>query len=367
MLSILVSFMVVYQTMGALKHRTYQVVGGLTGICAYILAMKGTINAKGVFAVDWNRFGPTGIVVALLIAVYVSIIFNLIAKLHLFENNDTIPEFVQEWIKNIIPIFLAILILKIVINDLDVDLFPIVTAIFNPIQAIAQTYWGFLLMAMIPAFFFSMGISGWTWSGPQNAIYIPAMAANVAAVAHGGVARNLTTSEVLSGISLVILGGIGCTLALNIYFLFSKSKRLRTLGRVCIGPSIFNINEPILFGTPIVFNPILMLPMWICTFVGATITWFILKLGWLNVPHIQMTLVGTIPGPVSTVMFTQDMRGVLWWVILLLIYLGIWYPFFKVYERQTIAEENKEAERQAAKKANKGVSSVLESDVATNA
>ena len=90
MLSLLVAFMMVYQEMGSLKHRNYQVVGGLTGICAYILAMKGT-TVDGVYSVIWNRFGPTGIVVAICIGLYVSIIFHLIAKLNLFKNNNTIP------------------------------------------------------------------------------------------------------------------------------------------------------------------------------------------------------------------------------------------------------------------------------------
>ena len=156
MLSLLVAFMMVYQEMGSLKHRNYQVVGGLTGICAYILAMKGT-TVDGVYSVTWNRFGPTGIVVAICIGLYVSIIFHLIAKLNLFKNNNTIPEFVQEWIKNIIPIFLSILLLKIVIIDLDVDLYPIVLKLFAPINAIAQTFPGFILLNLFCCFFYSLG------------------------------------------------------------------------------------------------------------------------------------------------------------------------------------------------------------------
>ena len=77
LLALLVAFMMVYQLMGSLRHRGYQVVGGLTGICAYILAMKGT-TVDGVYSVTWNRFGPTGIVVAICIGLYVSIIFHLI-------------------------------------------------------------------------------------------------------------------------------------------------------------------------------------------------------------------------------------------------------------------------------------------------
>lgn len=338
LLALLVAFMMVYQLMGSLRHRGYQVVGGLTGICAYILTMKGTIT-DGVYSVTWNRFGPTGIVVSIVIGVYVSFVFHMVAKLNLFKNNKTLPEFVQEWIKNIIPIFLTILILKIVIIDFDVDLYPLVLKIFEPVQAIAQTYPGYLLVIFIPVFFYSLGISGWTWSGPRNAIFIPAQAANIAAVAAGGVATNLTTSEVCNGIALCVLGGMGCTLAFNIWLLTSKSKRLKTLGRVCIGPSIFNINEPVLYGAPMVFNPVLMVPMYLCTFVNSTIVWIVMRVGFLAIPTIELAMVATIPAPISTVMFTGDMRGILWWAVVMVLDLAIYYPFFKVFERQTLAAE----------------------------
>lgn len=350
LLALMVAFMMVYQLMGSLRHRDYQVVGGLTGICAYILAMRGTVT-DGIYSVAWNRFGPTGIIVAITIGVYVSIVFHLIAKLKLFANNNTIPEFVQEWVKNIIPIFITILLLKIVILDFDVDLYPIVLKIFDPIQAIAQTYPGFLLVIFIPVFFYSLGISGWTWSGPRNAIFIPAQAANVAAVAAGTATianMNLTTSEVCNGIALCLIGGMGCTLAFNIWLLTSKSKRLRTLGKVCIGPSIFNINEPVLYGAPMVFNPVLMLPMWICTFINSTIVYVIMRGGLLAIPTIQLAMVATIPAPISTVMFTGDMRGVLWWAVLMVLDLAIYYPFFKSFEKTVLAEEGSEAEETAA-------------------
>lgn len=343
LLSLLVAFMMVYQLMGSLRHRGYQVVGGLTGICAYILTMKGTVT-DGVFSVTWNRFGPTGIVVAIFVGVYVSFVFHMVAILKLFKNNKTIPEFVQEWIKDIIPIFATILTMKILVIDFNVDLYPLVLLIFQPVQAIAQTYPGFLLVIFIPVFFYSMGISGWTWSGPRNAIFIPAQAANVAAVAAGGTATLLTTSEVCNGVALCVLGGMGCTLAFNIWLLTSKSKKLKTLGKICIGPSIFNINEPVIFGAPMVFNPVLMIPMYLCTFVNATIVWVVMKVGLLAIPTIELAMVSTIPAPISTVMFTGDMLGVLWWAVVLLLDLAIYYPFFKTFEKETLRKEIEEME-----------------------
>lgn len=149
----------------------------------------------------------------------------------------------------------------------------------------------------------------------------------------------MTTSEVCNGIALCVLGGTGCTLAFNIWLLTSKSKKLKTLGKVCIGPSLFNINEPLMFGTPMVLNPILMLPILICTFVNSTIVFIVMKIGLLAIPSIELAMVSTIPAPFSTVMFTGDMRGVIWWVVVLVLDLLIYYPFFKVFERNTMVEE----------------------------
>ena len=136
------------------------------------------------------------------------------------------------------------------------------------------------------------------------------------------------------------MGGMGATLALNVMMCFSKSKQLKTLGRIFIGPSCFNINEPIMFGAPIVFNPLLMLPMWINAIVGPTIVYVVMKLGLLNIPA-TLNQVGQVPVPISTVMITQDMRGILWAVVLFIVYFAIWYPFFKVFEKEKLEEENK--------------------------
>jgi cellobiose PTS system EIIC component len=344
MLSLLVAFMMVYQLMGYLKHKNYQIVGGLTGICSYLLVMKGK-TVDGVFSVTWNRFGPTGLVVSMVVGLFVAFVFNSIAKLHLFKGNDVVPEFVQEWIKNMIPIIICIIFFKFIIIDFNCDLYPIVLKAFAPVAKIAETFPGYLLITLFPVFMYSLGISGWTWAGVRQAIFIPAMAANVAAVAAGGVATNIVTSETCSGIALIVLGGMGCTLSLNLLMLRSRSKRIRTLGKVCLAPSIFNINEPILFGMPMVYNVILMMPMWICTIVGCAITWIIFKTGLLNIPFVQLAMIGQIPAPVSTVMLTKDWRGVIWWAVLLVIYMLIYMPFFKVYERQELAKEAEEAEK----------------------
>ena len=87
-----------------------------------------------------------------------------------------------------------------------------------------------------------------------------------------------------------------------------------------------------------VFNPMLMVPMWINALVGPVIVWAAMALGFLKIPAMSLQ-VSQIPAPISTVIVTQDMRGLLWFAILMVVYLVIWYPFFKVYEKEEIEKE----------------------------
>jgi len=123
----------------------------------------------------------------------------------------------------------------------------------------------------------------------------------------------------------------------------SKSPRLKTLGGICIAPSIFNINEPLVFGTPIVFNPLLMIPMWINSLVTPILIWVVMSLGWLAVPAASVTT-GQIPASIGYIMVTGDFRAILFWALTFALTWAIWFPFFKVYERQVIAQEAEEAE-----------------------
>lgn len=341
LMAILVSFLIVHEEMATLKHRNYMVTGGLTGICVYILTMHGE-TVDGVFSVEWSKFGPTGILVAMLVGVYVTLVFHLISKVRFFKKGSSVPTFVQDWVKNIVPIFIAVCISMILVLNLNLDFYSIVMAVFQPIQGIAQSLPGFVLWNFMQAFFYSLGVSGWTWTGLSNAIHIPAQAENLA-LGLTGANASLNISEICSGIGLINLGGMCATFALNILFLFSKSKRLKTLGKVCIGPSLFNINEPIIYGAPIIYNPILLIPAWICPIVGSIIVWFIFRLQLLALPNVALPNVGTLPILINTVMLTGDMKGILWWVVLFAVYLAIYYPFFKRFEK-TVLEQEKAAE-----------------------
>lgn len=338
MLALIIAYIAAHECMRKLNLARYEVTGGITAVTVFMMFINPSFDKNGNMIVQFGRFGATGILVGLIAGLLVAIIFNLYSKLHVLENNTSIPDFVTEWINNIIPITITLAISMIFVFNLKMDVFSIIIGIFLPIQSFAQTLPGFILICFVPAFFYSMGISSWLFGAVTTPIFMAGIAANIAAVKAGHAPVNIVTSETVFTAALITMGGMGATLTLNILMIMSKCKKLSVLGKIFIGPSIFNINEPVVFGAPIVFNPLLMIPMWINAITGPIVIWTVMKLGLLNIPS-KMIQVGQIPAPFSSIMITEDMRAIGVYVVLFIIYMATWYPFFKVYEKQCLQEE----------------------------
>lgn len=338
MIGLIAAFMVANQYMEKFKHPNYAITAGIVSVCVLMMTLHPVAAKEGVY--DMGRIGPTGILIGVIVGAVVSVIFHYFSKLHLLQHSE-LPDFVVEWINNIIPIFLSLALWSTLIFALKIDVFEVIINLFEPIQSFGQSLPGLILLVLIPAFFYSMGISTWLWSAIQNPIFIAGIAANALAMKNGDVGMNIVTNETVYSLGLIMMGGTGATLTLNLLMCFSKAKKLKTLGRIYIGPSLFNINEPIVFSTPVVMNPILMMPMWINSITGSCVVWFAMRGGLLNIPQDLMQ-VAQIPAPISSVMILQDFRAILWYVLLFAMYLLTWYPFFKVYEKEVLAEEHQQ-------------------------
>lgn len=168
---------------------------------------------------------------------------------------------------------------------------------------------------------------------------------NVQAYMTGGVEALRFFPVLLFG-SLAFAGGTGNTLALCIMGLRSKSEQIKAVSRIGIVPGWFGINEPVTFGMPIMYNPILAIPYVLNPLLVMLLTYFAYKVGFL------------IPGfvPIYTLMpmgFGSFLSTFRWqqalWDYLMIIPSGIvWYPFFKIYEKQLV---NQEAAAKALEKA----------------
>lgn len=337
-ISLIIAFVMANQCMDKLGHPSYLINAGLASVGVYLMvAMPTGDNADSISALMSN-LGASGIAVGMIVGLFVSLIFHSWGRFHFLEDSS-VPDFVTAWINTIMPNLLSLGITMVLINTFHIDLYSLVIAVFMPLANIGQTLPGFILICFIPAFFYTLGISSWTFGAITTPIFMAGIQANIDAVAAGGVATNIVTSESVFTLAFITMGGMCATLGLNVLMCFSKSKQLKMLGRVFLIPSIFNINEPIMYGGKVVFNPLLMIPAWVNSIVGPIYVWIIMSVGLLNIPE-KMIQVGQIPAPICSVMVTEDIRALLWWAVLFVIYLAIWYPFFKAYEKEKLIEES---------------------------
>ena len=336
-ISIFLAFLVANQCMEKKKLSRYTIVAGLISIAVFVMFSMPEFNEQGEIILTFNRMGATGMLVAMLVGLFTGCIFNLYSKLHILENNVTIPDFVTEWFNNLIPILCILLISTTIVFTIQFDIFDFILSLFSPLQNFGQTLPGFVLICLIPAVLYTLGVSNWLFYAASLPIFMAGIQGNIEAVAAGKEAVNIVTSETVFTAALITMGGMGATLPLNVMMMFSKAKKLKVMGRICIGPSIFNINEPLVFGAPIAFNPIMMVPFWLNSIAGPVIIWFSMRLDLLNIPY-RMMQIGQIPAPFSSVMITEDMRAVIVYIILFAVYYIIWLPFFKVYEVQCLNE-----------------------------
>jgi PTS system cellobiose-specific IIC component len=350
MLGLITAFMVGQQILEKLDLPQFSIIGGITSILVFLAFIKPTLDGVKTATFDFGRFGPTGMFVSLVAGLMVAAIFHLFANMHILENNDTVPVFIQEWIRNTIPVFVSIVIATALSYFLNLDVYSIIQSFFAPIGNFLQSLPGFVLLSFLQAFFFTLGVSPWVWGAIRNPVFAVAIAANIAAVEAGQQPMYIVTYEVMFTIGLISLGGQGSPLPLIVMMLKSKSKKLRQFAKVTIGPEIFNISEPVMYGLPIVFNPILMIPMWINSIVGPLLIWAVFRLHLLNIPAISLQT-GSLPAPITTVMICQDWRGILWYIVFFLVYAVIWYPFYKAFEKKTIEEENAAAVSEKTEKA----------------
>lgn len=138
--------------------------------------------------------------------------------------------------------------------------------------------------------------------------------------------------------AFIAIGGSGATIALLFWLLRSKSAHLKAVGKAGLIPGLFNINEPIIFGMPIFLNPTMFIPFVLIQPLNGVIAYFALKLGMVGKTFIEppWTTPAIIGGPLST----MDWKAAVLVVFLIVLDAIIYYPFFKVYEKSLLEEEN---------------------------
>ncbi|MBU3103902.1 PTS sugar transporter subunit IIC [Clostridium gasigenes] len=197
-----------------------------------------------------------------------------------------------------------------------------------------------LIFILCQQLFWFMGLHGANLLGPiVNAVLLPLTTSNIEAFSLGQEPTSIITSQFLD--SFVNLGGSGATISLLIAILLvSKNKASKAISKISIAPGLFNINEPVIFGMPIVLNPIYIVPFIIAPIVCAIIAYYATLWGFM--PTTRMLVYWTVPPVLSAFIATASFKGALIALINVVVATGIYLPFVKVADKQALLEESQE-------------------------
>lgn len=339
LMSLFISFLLPYFILDQKKNHKMKFVAGMTGLALFMLLVNPKITDAG-YVYQFSNFGAGGMFVAIIAGLFSAMVFNGFAKISFFGEDSAMPDFVKEWFDTMLPTAVVIFVGWLLVKQFNIDLYTVIVNLFMPLVDIANSYPGFVLLYFIPTVLYSMGISGWVFQPILNPVSNMGLAANAAAVAAGQLPQYAYAGGTAT--AWLSLGGRGSTLPLVVMMAGSKSRKLKTLGRVGIVPSIMNINEPVIFGA-VAWNPLLMVPMWLNGFIIPTITYIFLKTNIVPIPYEVFSL-WYLPIGVTSFLVSKEFMGILLVVINLLVATAIWYPFFKLYEKQEIQKEAVAAE-----------------------
>ena len=332
-------------------YKLDKLTNGTLAVLAFLISAAAPIqvtdNVKGV--IDAGRY----INIANLSAssLFASIVTGLLTvEIYRFfkEKNITIkmPAGVPPEVSNsfvaLFPAAFILLFFWFIRYVLNFNISTFLTTILMPLKGVlvGNSLFGGLLTILLITGFWTLGIHGAAILAPiTRPFWEMSIAQNMGEFTNGTSAHQLSTIFTEQFLQWFLwIGGAGGTLALVVLFMFSKSAYLKDLGKLSFLPGLFNINEPIIFGAPIVMNPILGIPFILGPLVTGTLSYVLTITG--VVPMMMARLPFTVPSPLGAFVSTDwSIPALILVFVNFLIDLAIYYPFFKVFEKQQLEKE----------------------------
>ncbi|PMB85164.1 PTS lactose transporter subunit IIBC [Dolosicoccus paucivorans] len=316
----------------------------IASVCSFLLLSADQI--EGGFGSGY--FGTTG-----LLAAFVSA-FITVKIYHLCINNnitikmpEEVPPNISQAFTDVIPFAFTIIVVYaidiLIRNIVGINFAQAVIELFQPLFTAADGYLGVALIYGAMAFFWFIGIHGPSIVEPAiSAIAFLNLDLNLELLQAGEHASNIITPGLQYFVAT--LGGTGATFVVPYMFmLLGKAKQNKAVGRASFIPTSFGVNEPILFGGPLVLNPVFFVPFVLTPIVNVWIFKFFVEVIGMN--SFSYFLPWPTPGPIGLALGTglAPMAFVLAVVLLVVDWL-IYYPFFRVYDNQVLSQEQVEAE-----------------------
>lgn len=348
-MSLPIAFLIGYKL--AEKENLPQLESGLIGLLSYLAVCPNTISTvvEGlkdpvvVNGLGAGVIGAQGLFVSMIMSMVAVKFFGLLTNIDAFKIKmpDSVPTGIARSFNILIPIFIIITAFSVggclfntfTGNYLNVWIYNIIQL---PLQALANTTGGILVLALVNQLFWFLGIhGGMVIEGVRGPLSAAGLAENISAVQAGGVATNILTRGFWT--SFVVVGGGGITLSLLIaIFIFSKREDHKSIAKFSLIPGICGINEPVVFGLPLVLNPIFAIPFILNSVIAAFIAVVATNIGFLTCgvfdcpPGLPVFVTGFI---------SYGIHGIIVQAIILIVTFIIWVPFVLMSNKQAKLEQ----------------------------
>jgi len=319
---------------------------GLIGLLSYLAVcpntisvavegMKDPVTASGLGS---GVIGAQGLFVSMIMSILAVKFLKALSKIDAIKIKmpDSVPAGIARSFNVLIPIFIIITTFAVVGclfksftgNYINVWIYNIIQL---PLQALANTTLGIVVLALVNQIFWFLGIhGGMVIEGIRGPLSAAGLADNIATVSAGGVATNILTRGFWT--SFVVVGGGGITLSLLLaILLFSKREDHKAIAKFSFIPGICGINEPVVFGLPLVLNPIFAIPFILNSAIAALIAIFATNIGFISCGVLDCP-----PGlPIGiTGLISYGFNGIIVQAIILALTFIIWIPFVYISNKQ---------------------------------
>jgi len=353
LMAVFVSFGVAYHLANA--YEVDALSAGAISLASFLLVTPyrvmftppGMEQTFAVSAIPKNLMGSEGMFVAMIIALISTEIYRIVIQRNIvIKMPEGVPPAVLKSFTALIPgafVITVIWILRLGIEQTSFESVHVIisTLFYNPLSKLGASLGGALIAVFVVQLLWSMGVHGMNivasvmypiWYSLMDQNRMVFQADPTAPLPH------VTTYQFF--MNWVFIGGAGATLALACLFVFkAKSKQTKSLGKLSLGSSIFNINEPIIFGAPIVLNPILIIPFILAPMVTTVVSYLAMNIGLVAKP-CGIAVPWTTPFLISGYLATGGkISGVVLQFVNFIVALGIYYPFFRIWDKRRFDEE----------------------------
>lgn len=316
----------------------------------FIVTLEGGEVVSGVIPLD--RLGAKGMFLGMITAFLATEIYRRIVQKNItIKMPPGVPSAVAKSFAALIPAIITLTVF-LMINVLVTQLFNtnLHDIIYNAIQAPLVGLGSGIVPTLVAVFFIQIfwffGLHGQIIiNSVMDPIWNTLMIENYEAYQAGAALPHIISKPFME-IYTVGMGGTGMTLVVVFAMLaFMKSRQLKQVGKLAVGPGLFNVNEPVIFGLPIVMNPIVIVPWIIAPMVVTLVSYFAMSIG-LVPPPTGVAIPWTVPFFINGIMATNSLAGGILQLVNMVIVGLIWFPFLKTLDKTNLIKE-KEAEKAA--------------------